>query len=119
MSGVELSVIIIGLLIGYWLVSMLDKKPVAKPTPETVSDDADSKAGAAAPSRPAWHEVLDVPASAGLDEIRAAYKLHISQYHPDKVATLGDELRALAERKTKEIGAAYAEALRAHGVDEA
>ncbi|MES2947163.1 MAG: DnaJ domain-containing protein [Pseudomonadota bacterium] len=119
MSGVELSVIIIGLLIGYWVVSMLDKKPEAKPTTEVMPDDTGASAAEAAPATPPWHEVLNVSASASLDEIRAAYKLHISQYHPDKVATLGDELRALAERKTKEIGAAYAEALRAHGIDEA
>jgi DnaJ-domain-containing protein 1 len=34
----------------------------------------------------------------------------MSQYHPDKVATLGPEIRALAEQRAKELNAAYAEA---------
>jgi DnaJ-domain-containing protein 1 len=31
----------------------------------------------------------------------------MTEYHPDKVASLGPELRALAEKKSKEINAAY------------
>lgn len=31
----------------------------------------------------------------------------VSEYHPDKVATLGEELRKLAEEKTKQINEAY------------
>ena len=40
-----------------------------------------------------------------------------SQYHPDKVASLGPELRELAERKSREITQAYREVMRAHGDD--
>jgi DnaJ like chaperone protein len=36
----------------------------------------------------------------------------MAEYHPDKVAQLGEELRILAEAKSKEINAAYSEALR-------
>ena len=39
--------------------------------------------------------------------IRKKYIELISKYHPDKVADLGDELKVVAERKTKEINAAY------------
>ncbi len=39
--------------------------------------------------------------------IRKKYIELISKYHPDKVADLGDELKVLAEKKTKEINAAY------------
>ena len=42
----------------------------------------------------------------------------MGQYHPDKVAGLGVELRALAERKSKEISGAYRQAMREHGVSE-
>lgn len=35
----------------------------------------------------------------------------MSQYHPDKVASLGPELRDLCERKTKEINTAYDQAM--------
>jgi DnaJ-domain-containing protein 1 len=42
----------------------------------------------------------------------------MSQYHPDKVASLGRELRELAESKSKEISVAYQEALVARGARE-
>jgi uncharacterized Zn finger protein (UPF0148 family) len=40
-------------------------------------------------------------------EIKKAYKKRISEYHPDKVSTLGAELREVAERKSKEVNDAY------------
>lgn len=41
------------------------------------------------------------------EELKKAYRDRIREYHPDKVAHLGLELRQLAERKAKEINAAY------------
>jgi DnaJ like chaperone protein len=41
------------------------------------------------------------------DEIKAAYRREIAQYHPDKVAQLGSELRELANEKSKQINEAY------------
>jgi hypothetical protein len=58
-----------------------------------------------------WSLVLDVSADASMEEIRAAYLMRISEYHPDKVAALGKEIREVAERKSKEINAAYSIAL--------
>lgn len=40
-------------------------------------------------------------------DIKNAYRKAINEYHPDKVASLGPELRALAEKKAKEINGAY------------
>jgi DnaJ-domain-containing protein 1 len=53
------------------------------------------------------HQVLGVPASASADEVRSAYKARMSEYHPDKVAHLGQEMQELAHRKTLEIQQAY------------
>ncbi len=63
----------------------------------------------------AWHEVLQVPADASMQEITQAYRRRMSEYHPDKVAPLGEELRQVAERRTKEINLAYEEATRQRG----
>jgi preprotein translocase subunit Sec63 len=52
-------------------------------------------------------EVLGVDANASTEEITAAYRELATQYHPDKVASLADEFRELAERRMKEINAAY------------
>jgi DnaJ-domain-containing protein 1 len=59
--------------------------------------------------------VLAVPPTATAAEIRDAYRRLISQYHPDKVNNLGQEFRDLATRKSQEITAAYAEAMRERG----
>ena len=53
------------------------------------------------------YQVLGLERGAGQDEIRAAYRRLAAQYHPDKVAHLGDEFQRLAEMKFKAIQAAY------------
>jgi hypothetical protein len=53
-------------------------------------------------------ETLGLPPGATQTEIQTAYREMISQYHPDKVAHLGAELRELASRKSTEINQAYA-----------
>ncbi len=40
-------------------------------------------------------------------EIKKAYRAMAKKYHPDKVASLGDEFKELAERKFKDINEAY------------
>lgn len=67
--------------------------------------------GDSANTRAPWHEVLRVSATASLDEIKLAYRRRIAEYHPDKTCRLGDELRTLAEERSKAINAAYDEAL--------
>ena len=66
----------------------------------------------AAPARSEHHcpyRTLDVPQHASLAEIKAAYRKRLTEYHPDKVASLGIELRNLAEEMTKRINDAYEE----------
>ena len=53
------------------------------------------------------YATLGVPRSASSEDIAAAYKARMSEYHPDKVAHLGEELRQLAHRKALEIQQAY------------
>ena len=59
------------------------------------------------------YEILRVRPGATLDAIRTAYRRRLLEYHPDKVATLGMEIQALAEEKTKQINEAYAVLLQA------
>jgi DnaJ like chaperone protein len=53
------------------------------------------------------YAVLEIPRSADAAMIKSAYRRLVSQYHPDKVAHLGSELREVANRKTQEITKAY------------
>lgn len=59
-----------------------------------------------------WYEVLEIKPDSSNEEIKAAYRKLMKEYHPDKVATLGKDLKALAECKTKEISAAYETAIK-------
>ena len=58
------------------------------------------------------YDILDLPPNADVDSIRLAYRRMAKLYHPDKVASLAQEFRELAELRMKEINAAYHELLR-------
>jgi len=55
---------------------------------------------------------LNVSSDASKDEITSAYKKLAQQYHPDKVEGLGPEFKELAEKRMKDINAAYKEIMR-------
>ena len=55
------------------------------------------------------YKILGVDRSASQENIKHAYRLLAGKYHPDKVAHLGDEFKAMAEKRFKEIQKAYQE----------
>jgi uncharacterized membrane protein YkvA (DUF1232 family) len=55
------------------------------------------------------YEILGVSRTASAEEIHAAYRKLANQYHPDKVAHLGQEFQELAEQRFKQIQMAYQE----------
>ena len=97
MSGMELLVVVVFLLLGYWIMSAILNW---------------RSRGGESSGAEEWFRVLEVPQTASKEEIVAAYKQKISEYHPDKVAQMGKELRALAESKSKQINAAYDAAMK-------
>jgi hypothetical protein len=107
MTIVEMAVVSIGLVAGYFAVSKLFFPPpkIDNPAPPVSPPSM----------RPAWSEILQVPPDAGAADIRDAYRHLISKYHPDKVDNLGQELKDLAGQKSQEITAAYREGMRARG----
>jgi hypothetical protein len=108
MSTMEVLVGITCLFLGYWAVSaFLDNKkdpPSAPPGSQGGPFQREVREDELPRS---WHVILGVAETATLDEIRQAYRVRIGEYHPDKVAALGEELRELANRKSMEINAAY------------
>lgn len=50
---------------------------------------------------------LNITAQSTAEDIKRAYRKKLSEYHPDKVATLGDKIRATAEFETKKLNAVY------------
>lgn len=57
--------------------------------------------------------VLGINNSSSWEDVKAAYKQKMKEYHPDRVMNLGDELKELASRKTKDINKSY-EILKKH-----
>jgi len=118
----DLAVIFLGLIAGYWSVSKLQDWLARRPREPGLSTDRPGPAGSQAPpprspspEEAPWFVVLDVPENATVEAITAAYKRKISEYHPDKVARMAAEIRELAERRSKQINAAYDNAMRRRG----
>jgi preprotein translocase subunit Sec63 len=76
--------------------SLLPPRVSARPSPETWDPWA----------------VLGVPRGASREEITRAHREQMKRYHPDRVADLGPELRALAHEKTLALQRAYDELMR-------
>lgn len=53
------------------------------------------------------YAVLGITSSATDDEVKKAYRAMALKHHPDKFATLGEDVRNAAEEKFKSISAAY------------
>jgi hypothetical protein len=60
---------------------------------------------------PDCFEILGLPPSASLEELRTAYKRLIKQYHPDRVHGMAPAFTKLAETQTRRLNAAYQQAL--------
>ncbi len=117
MSTNEIAVIVFGLFLGYWVVSKLfsgKSQPNSQQQENTNTENCKKEDPTGTQTE--WHEVLNVSPHATLEEIRAAYKRLMGQYHPDKVSSLGSELKILAEVKTKEITVAYRKAMQIRGM---
>jgi DnaJ-domain-containing protein 1 len=59
------------------------------------------------PDHKSPYQVLDVDPQASNEDVDAAYRRQMAQYHPDKVDGAAKEIRELAEKRASEINAAY------------
>jgi DnaJ-domain-containing protein 1 len=86
---------LLGLLIGaLWDAGAFRRAAeTAPPPPPPAADDP--------------YRTLELAPTATDAEIEAAYRRLIAQYHPDRVAGAGPELRELAETRARAINVAY------------
>ena len=69
--------------------------------------EADSVIAQFRPSNDRNYRILDITPDATNDEVKKAYRKMSIKYHPDKVATLGEDVQKAAEEKFKAISQAY------------
>ena len=62
------------------------------------------------------YAVLEISPNATDEEVKRAYKRLALQHHPDRVASLGEDVRMAAERKFQEIGEAKDRIYKARGL---
>lgn len=65
--------------------------------------------GYSSPSHWDPYQILEIERGASQETIKRAFRQLAGKYHPDKVEYLGDEFKALAEKRFKEIQRAYEE----------
>ncbi|KMN82700.1 hypothetical protein VK98_06580 [Chromobacterium sp. LK11] len=92
----RLIALLLFVLLAYWLI----RRALNPSRPDAPPADAVSETERAC-------RVLQVAWPCSAEELKAAYRARMAEYHPDKVSALGLELRELAERKSKDINAAY------------
>lgn len=63
------------------------------------------------------YKVLEIDPSATDDEVKKAYRKMALKHHPDKVSSLGDDVRKAAEEKFKSIGEAYEKIKKERGLN--
>ncbi len=62
------------------------------------------------------YKVLEISSTATDNEVRAAYRKQALKHHPDKVATLGEDIRKAAEEKFQQINNAKERIYKARGM---
>lgn len=96
-------------LVIYTIMSFLRSGPRSVHQRQATSPHMGGSRPAPRPATTSAYEVLGVTPQDSFETIKQAYLRLVQQYHPDRVADMGPELREMAERRTKEINAAYTE----------
>ena len=97
--------VVVATLIGFvidsgWLRGMFSKSTGN-------AENVDNASRNSAPLAKDPYQILEVDPQASDEDIEAAYRRQIAQYHPDKVAGAAKEIRELADKRASQINAAY------------
>ena len=68
------------------------------------------------PSNDSNYKILEITPDATDEEVKKAYRKMAVKYHPDKVATLGEDVQKAAEEKFKAVSQAYEAICRERGI---
>ena len=68
------------------------------------------------PSNDSNYRILEIEPNATDEEVKKAYRKMAIKYHPDKVATLGEDVQKAAEEKFKAVNQAYEAICKERGI---
>jgi DnaJ like chaperone protein len=68
------------------------------------------------PNNDSNYKILEIEPSATNEQVKKAYRKMAVKYHPDKVATLGEDIQKAAEEKFKAVQQAYDAICRERGI---
>ena len=68
------------------------------------------------PNNESNYKILEIDPNATNDEVKKAYRKMAIKYHPDKVATLGEDVQKAAEEKFKAVVQAYEAICKERGI---
>jgi DnaJ like chaperone protein len=68
------------------------------------------------PSNDSNYRILEISPNATDEEVKKAYRQMAIKYHPDKVATLGEDVQKAAEEKFKAVSQAYEAICKERGI---
>jgi DnaJ like chaperone protein len=54
-----------------------------------------------------WYKILEIDANVSDDEVKKAYRRMAMKYHPDKVSTMGEDVKRAAHEKFQKLNEAY------------
>lgn len=78
--------------------------------------EVDSMLNLGATSLEGAYKVLEISPDATDDEVKKAYRRLALKHHPDRVASLGEDVQKAAEEKFKSINEAYERVCKARGI---
>ena len=80
------------------------------------ANDVDSMLNLGSSNLDAAYKVLEIDPSATDDDVKAAYRALAKKHHPDRVATLGDDIHKAAEEKFRQINEAKEQIFKARNI---
>ena len=81
------------------------------------ASEVDSMLNLGADTLEAAYKVLEISPSATDDEVKAAYRKLAMKHHPDRVASLGEDVRKAAEEKFRQLNEAKEKIYKARGLN--
>lgn len=94
-----------------------EAEPIAEPVIETAGEIPRqwSPRPAATSSESDPFAVIGVPETANFDEVHAAWRARLAEYHPDRFARAGEKIRQVALAESQRLNAAFRAIARRYG----